>query len=121
MISAARTWKGDGPTMVSLKQAVFVEGPEGPAQMLLPLEYESCEMREDAVRNDSGVADIRIRASYLGWRTRFTLHVLENVLSVQRAFQLLELAGRTVGVGEWRPQSKEGTGGAFGLFRIAAK
>ena len=117
MIAAARGL--DGITMTALKQSIFIESPDGPDKTLVPLTFERCEMRSDAVRNDSGVADIRIRACYYGWGASFTLHVLENVVSVVQAFQLLSHAGFCVGLCEWRPAGKKGTGGTFGRFKIA--
>lgn len=116
MISAARNI--DGVTMTALKQGVFIEGPEGPDQVLLPIEYERCEMREDAVRNASGVADIRVRASYINWRAKFTLHVVQNCVSLVQAMQLLAMAGFACGLHEWRPAGKQGMGGNFGRFKI---
>jgi hypothetical protein len=116
MIQAARNI--DGVTMASLKQGIFVEGPEGPAQVLLPIEYEKCVMREDVVRNESGVADIRHRAEYQNWSCKFRLHVIENVVSAEQAYQLLAMAGFAVGLHEWRPAGKNGLGGQFGRFEI---
>lgn len=116
MISAARGI--DGITMASLKQAIFVEGPEGPKQNLLPIKYDKCVMRQDAVRNDSGTADLRFRPCYEGWSVDFRLVILKNVISVAQALQLVELAGFSCGVGEWRPAGKTGLGGSFGRFRI---
>jgi hypothetical protein len=117
MISAAR---GSDFKMTELKQAIFIEGPDGPSQTLLPIKFGRCEMGQDPVRNSSGVADIRFRAYYHDWSLSFTLHVMENVVSVVQAYQLLELAGFTVGIGEWRPAGKTGMGGPYGRFRIKA-
>jgi hypothetical protein len=116
MIQAARNI--DGITMASLKQGIFIEGPEGPAQVLLPIEFSECVMREDVVRNESGVADIRHRAEYRDWSTKFRLHVIENVVSAEQAYQLLSMAGFAVGLHEWRPAGKNGLGGQYGRFEI---
>lgn len=119
IIQAARNL--EGVTMASLKQAVLIEGPEGAGQILLPIEYESCTMREDVVRNESGVADIRHRASYQGWSCKFDLIVVENVVSVPQAYQLLSMAGFACGLHEWRPSGKSGLGGPYGRFEIATE
>ena len=116
MIQAARNV--DGVTMTSLKQAIFIEGPEGPAQTLLPITFSTCNMREDVVRNESGVADIRHRAEYTDWSCEFKLHVVQNVITVVQAMQLLSMAGFAVGLHEWRPAGKNGLGGPFGRFEI---
>lgn len=72
MISAARAF--DDASMTELKQAIFVEGPDGPAQTLLPIKYSRCVMREDAVRN-KGTADLRYRPEYQDWSCAFTIQV----------------------------------------------
>lgn len=118
MISAARGLQG--VTMTELKQAIFIEGPEGPHQTLIPIEFQRCYKREDAVRNETGVADIRVRAAYEGWSCKFNLVVLENIITPVQALQLVALAGTSAGLHEWRPSGKRGMGGPFGRFKIAS-
>lgn len=118
MIDAARVVEG-APAMTVLKNAIFVVGPSGTADPMIPIEGGRCYMREDPVRNATGVADVRIRAAYAGWKMRFAVHVPQSVLTPTQVAQLLEHAGFAVGIGEWRPSGKTGKGGEFGRFTIS--
>lgn len=60
-------------------------------------------------------ADLRFRACFpRGWKMKFEIVFFPNAISPQQVLQLLGLAGRGVGIGEWRPQKN----GPYGTFRI---
>lgn len=99
----------EGITKVSVRGSIFVEGD------LLPIEYDSIRKRQDMVRVGMGVADIRFRPEYTGWKCSFWVTLMPNIISEEQFFALLSIAGRCCGIGERRPQ-KEGT--SFGTFEV---
>jgi hypothetical protein len=71
------------------------------------------------VRNATGVADLRARARWETWvvpqlRIRWDI----DQFSVDDMHNLLHRAGRQVGIGEGRPDGREGNGIGYGLFNI---
>lgn len=72
------------------------------------------QIREDAVRVGMGAADLRYRPEYINWRCTVPLQVNPRVISVEQAINLLNLAGFSIGVGEWRPQCN----GQHGRFKV---
>lgn len=56
------------------------------------------------------------RPRFDDWRVSFTLEVDETMFSEAIARELLDLAGKRIGVGDFRPERK----GPFGRFRVDA-
>lgn len=77
-------------------------------------------MREDMVRvgGINKVASPRYRAEFPSWSATITIQFLEDVISEAQLIGLLNTAGFTCGVGEWRPEKSNS--GSFGLFRVVA-
>lgn len=71
-------------------------------------------MREDIVRLQSGVCDIRHRGEFPEWSTELTVRFNRRVISTEQLANLLSTAGFAVGVGEWRPEK----GGSYGCFHV---
>lgn len=71
--------------------------------------------REDMVRVGMGVADIRYRAEFPEWRTTLTVRYNARAISLEMLLNLFQIAGFSVGVGEWRPEKD----GSFGMFEVA--
>lgn len=115
IVHAARMF--EGITQVQLKQTVVVVG-DGP-QQLVPLNYGEVEMREDTVRNASGVADLRYRAQYWPWSTVIRLRTVAGQFDIDSLFALVDAAG-IGGVGEWRPTAPKSATGTFGTFEVVA-
>jgi hypothetical protein len=67
-------------------------------------------MREDPVRNSTGVADLRYRPSFWPWRARLQVVFIRSQFNLESLIALVD-AGGNVGVGEWRPE--------FGTFKVA--
>lgn len=105
----------DGITKVSAKQALFIHG-EGP-QQLVRINGEP-EMREDSVRNQTGVADLRYRAQYWPWSATLKVEFVPSMLSVASVVSLIDAAGLG-GVGEWRPSAPRSATGGYGKFQVA--
>jgi len=76
--------------------------------------------RQDVVRNDSGVVDIRHRAAFWPWGFFLRLEFMISVMSDRQLLQAVATSGRMVGLCEWRPASKESKSGSMGTFGIAS-
>lgn len=111
----------EGITMVSAKTMFFVEsqGRTKAGEELVRIIGEH-RLREDMVRLESGVADIRHRAEFLTWSAELTVRFNANILTQDQIVNLFALAGAWVGIGEWRPSSPNTASGTFGLFEIKA-
>jgi hypothetical protein len=112
-----------GITKVAARQAFRVIGEVTPiktvfngSEMRMNLVkidgHEGPEMREDMVRLNGGVADIRYRGQFWPWSCSLKILFNENVLSREQVMNMFNTAGFAVGVGEWR-QEKNGEYGAF--------
>lgn len=73
------------------------------------------QMREDTVRIGMGSGDLRYRAEFPDWSTELMVQFNAGVLSQEQVVALLDLAGFSIGIGDWRPQKS----GSFGRFHIA--
>lgn len=74
---------------------------------------------EHAVRNDSGVADIRARPMWdPGWEATVTIQYDADMFTSSDVANLLHRVGMQVGIGEGRPNSKESCGMGWGLFEM---
>lgn len=71
-------------------------------------------MREDMVRVFGGTADIRFRACYENWSIDLPIEYNANAISPQQLYELVNLAGFSVGVAEWRPEK----GGQYGRYAV---
>lgn len=99
-------------TMTLLRGAIFVEGN---AEGLIPIkEFSSQEAREDMVRVGMGSADLRYRGQLNDWKMSFTIKYNADVISPEQVLNLVQLAGFSCGLGEWRPQCK----GDYGMFEL---
>lgn len=103
----------DGLPMTHLKMALRVEaGSEG----LIEIHGEP-RMREDMVRLETGVADLRYRAEYPEWSATLRISYNANMLSLEQLVNLVNAAGFG-GVGEWRPSAPKSASGSYGCFRV---
>jgi hypothetical protein len=74
---------------------------------------------EMAVRNETGVADIRPRPMWdLGWEAVLRIRFDADMFTVTDIANLVMRAGLQVGVGEGRPDSKKSAGLDWGTFDI---
>jgi hypothetical protein len=111
----------EGVTQVALKQMVLVlgEGQDDRGDALVPIEYDGIRMREDTPRNANGVADLRYRAQYDGWRATFTVRTIKGQFDEESILALVDAAG-VGGIGEWRPTSPKSATGSYGTFEVVA-
>jgi hypothetical protein len=75
-------------------------------------------MREDTVRLQTGVADIRFRPEFpVGWYADIDVTYNEALLSLEQLVSFVTLGGFAVGIGENRVEK----GGNWGSFKVAAE
>lgn len=119
MVDACRAC---GFKMTHAKMAVFIDADGFDADEATPLvkitkgEPKRFDM---AVRNESGVADIRPRPKWSpGWRAKVRIRFDADMFSMEDVANLLSRVGMQVGVGEGRPFSKKSCGQGWGKFRV---
>lgn len=100
----------DGLPMTQAKIAIRVLGE------ILPLEGEPY-MREDMVRLETGVADIRFRPGFPEWRCVLPISFNASLLTIQSLVNLVDAAGQG-GICEWRPSSPKSASGSYGTFCV---
>ncbi len=113
IVDAARYFKGT-TTMTELQRIIFVPGE--PPELLVEIDGVP-KMREDPVRNATGVADIRFRGEFWPWAVTLTVVYVRQTLRVDSVVALVDAAG-IGGIGEWRPSSKQSKSGMFGTFKV---
>ena len=75
---------------------------------------------ELAVRNESGVLDLRARPMWkVGWEATLRIRFDADMFSTKDLANLLVRAGIQVGIGEGRPDSKKSAGMGWGTFDVA--
>jgi len=117
MISACRTV---GFKMTVAKLSIFVAADTFDAIDGVPLVHlnGTWERLDMHTRNQTGVADIRVRPMWREWWLDLRVQYDEDQFTLSDVANLLMRAGIQVGVGEGRPDSKSSTGLGFGTFRI---
>lgn len=119
MIDACRTI---GLVMTKAKMTVFII-PDGfdvddGTPLVRIVSSAPPERMESLVRNDNGSADIRIRAMWREWEADVTVDFDADMITPESVVNLLDRAGRQVGVGEGRPFSKDSVGQGWGTFTV---
>ena len=110
IISACR--QVDDLPMTLVRGTVFVNGEK--ATGLIPVEYETLQIREDVVRIGRGTSDLRYRAELLDWKVEASITFNADVLSLEQMVNLLKISGFSSGIGEWRPERS----GDFGTYAV---
>jgi hypothetical protein len=105
IVSAAR--QVDGLPMTFLRGALHIDGE------FVPIEGEP-RMREDTVRVGQGTADLRYRPGFPEWSATLPIRLNRRALTLEQLLALIDQAGFSVGVGEFRPEKD----GAWGMFRV---
>ena len=102
MIAAANI-KVNGVSKPMAGGNIFVI-PDGGS--LVRIRYENLSMREDALKNESGVMDLRYRPQLLGWSALVRIQFDEGIVSPEQVVNLMCRAGFSVGIGESSPRSQ---------------
>ena len=87
----------------------------GDSEGMIPIESDPPYMREDMVRIGQGSADIRWRPGFRNWSCEFMIDYNASVITIEQLLKLVEIAGYSVGLCEWRPEKN----GPYGRFRVA--
>lgn len=112
-----------GVPMTVAKLALFVEADDVDEETGIPLVLLSDDVRpqytEMAVRNASGVIDLRPRPAWPpGWSAKVRVTYDEDLFAEDEVKALLDRAGQQVGIGEGRPGSPRSPGLGWGRFRV---
>ena len=75
-------------------------------------------LRRDMVRLETGVADIRYRGEFEGWRCTVKLQYNAGVISAEQLINLVNIAGFASGLLEHRPSSPKSLNGNHGMFHV---
>jgi hypothetical protein len=76
------------------------------------------EKTEMIVKNETGVADIRVRPMWRKWSAKLRIRFDLDQFSPEDVTNLLNRAGQQVGIGEGRANSKSSYGMGWGFFQI---
>jgi hypothetical protein len=79
------------------------------------------EKNESLVRNDNGGADVRIRPMWRDWAATVQIEFDADMITGDSIVNLLDRAGRQVGICEGRPFSKDSCGMGWGTFEVVTK
>ena len=110
-----------GYKMTHARMSIFIEADgldivDGtPLVKLLAGEPEVTKL---AVRNQTGVLDIRVRPLWREWSADVRVRFDEDQFTASDVVNLLSRAGQQVGIGEGRPFSRQSNGMGFGLFTV---
>lgn len=103
--------------MTKVKVAMRVEGKPGSDGVPLVKISGKPRMREDTVRLETGVADLRYRAGFPEWTANLEITYNADIISLEQLYNLVDAAGYG-GVGEWRPSAPKNASGSFGCFHV---
>jgi len=77
-------------------------------------------MREDPVRVGLGSADLRYRPQFNHWRAHIKLHYDAGQFSIDQLVNIVNQAGFSTGIGDWRTQ-KNGESGQFVVEKVLSQ
>jgi len=120
MISACRLV---GFKMTLAKLSVFVHADGFDAVDGVPLiRLDGTPERLDmAVRNQTGVADIRVRPMWRQWTAKVRVQYDADQFTPSDVANLMQRVGMQVGIGEGRPDSRESAGLGWGTFALVVE
>lgn len=122
MIDACRTVNAV-MTRAKLSLRIIADGidkDEG-TPLVKILSNKGPEKNESLVRNDNGGADIRVRPMWREWAAVVTIEFDADMITPDSIVNLLDRAGKQVGICEGRPFSKDSCGMGWGTFEVVAK
>lgn len=114
-----------GVTMTDARMAVFVLADgfdKDDGTPLVKLKADKPERLESLVRLQGmgNPADVRIRPMWREWEADLTVEFDADTITAESVVNLLDRAGRQVGVGEGRPFSKNSNGQGWGTFSVVS-
>lgn len=119
MISACRV-VGFKMTLAKLSVFIIEDGiDKDDGYPLIKILSGKPEICQHAVRNATGVVDVRTRAMWREWTAKIKIRYDADQFNETDIANLLSRVGEQVGIGEGRPDSRESCGMGWGLFKIA--
>jgi hypothetical protein len=112
LISAAHKDLGIEKTLV--KKSLFLPSAYYEKGLIGQLEGSEPVIREDIVRIGQNQTDLRYRPEFDQWRVNVIVQIDSDLLNEQDVINLVNRAGFSVGIGEWRPEK----GGEYGRFEF---
>lgn len=112
----------EGLTMTDARGMFFIEadGFDDDTGQDLFIVNGKPTIREDLVRVKSGAVDLRYRGEFRKWTAAITIAYDAGLITKESVCSILERAGQTIGIGEWRPE-KDGDHGRFTLNKKEQK
>lgn len=101
----------EGLKMTFLRGAFHVEG-----EFVAIESPNEARRREDVVRLQGSVADVRFRPEFDPWAVTLPIRLNATSMTLEQLIHLFNMGGFSQGVGEWRPERD----GRFGMFRVAS-
>lgn len=118
MISACRL-VGFRMTLAKLSVFIVADGLDvDDGTPLVKIIAGDPERNEMVARNETGVADIRVRPMWREWGARLQVRYDAQQFTMEDIVNLLNRAGTQVGVGEGRPDSRNSAGLGLGTFEV---
>lgn len=108
-MAMVRAAKSCGAKMTDTRCNMRVKSAFG---SLIPINFDHLVCGEDSVALMGSKKDLRYRPYYHNWSVDLELEHMSDIIGPEQIIQLLQIAGRVVGVGEWRNE-KNGEMGAF--------
>jgi len=99
-------------TKTLMRGVVFIKGD------FVPIKSKTGpKMRTDIIRVSNGAPDFRYRAEFGDWEADLEIIYNSNVISKEQLVNMIQLAGFSVGVGDWRPECN----GNHGMFEVKTR
>jgi hypothetical protein len=109
-----RAGKQLGFAMTDLKGAFFIKPEEGD---LVEIKGKH-EFNRGVGRLPNGIPNITYRAEFKEWSATLKIRYLENIISTEQLVNLVDVAGFSCGVGDYRPNSPKSASGTHGCFEV---
>lgn len=106
-------------TLAKLSVFVLADGFDAIDGTPLVRIHGTPEKLEMAVRNATGVADIRVRPMWREWSANVRIQFDGEQFTTADVANLMARVGMQVGVGEGRPDSRDSAGLGWGTFKLA--
>lgn len=110
LIGAAH--KDFGLEKTLLRKSFFI--PSKDSGSIARMEADDYQIREDIVRIGANQTDLRYRPQFNEWSCNIIAQIDSELLRPEDVVNLVNRAGFSVGIGEWRPEK----GGEFGRFEF---
>lgn len=104
--------KDIGIDKVLVRKSVFIKCDD--PNKVLVMDCDEPKIREDYVRVGISKADLRYRPEFTNWSVTFEVTYEANSITLADLANLIERAGFSIGLCEWRPEK----GGEFGRFQL---